>query len=281
MSPMDQHELADFLRHRRAELAPGDVGLTAGQRRRIQGLRREEVAQLVGMSVNYYTRLEQARGPQPSASMLAAIARALRLTHDEHDHLFFLAGHPAPTRSAGVPHVPPALARVMDRLDDTPALIISNLGETLLANRLAVALLGDHSAYTGFARSEAYRWFTELETRRIYPAEAHDARSRSLVAGLRAASGLAGEQSRAGDLVDALQSASPEFAALWSRHEVARRFEEHKTLLHPEVGALDLDCQVLFTEDQGQALLVLTAAPNSEAAQRLELLSILHATTSP
>ena len=275
MEGMDRTGLAVFLRTRREALQPGDVGLPDGARRRAPGLRREEVAQLTGMSVDYYTRLEQSRGPQPSEQMLAALARALRLTDDERDYLFRVAGHTAPDRLGSLPHVAPALLRVLDRLDDTPAMVLSNLGEQLVANLMAQALFGDVSARTGLARSDVFRWFTEPASREVYPEDDRARQSRALVANLRVAYGAMGPRSRAGELVRALQAASDEFAGLWERHEVAKRFEDHKTLVHPELGPIELDCQVLFTEDQAQALLVLTAAPHTAAAQKLELLSVL------
>lgn len=272
---MDRSQLAAFLRRRRAALQPDDVGLSSGARRRAPGLRREEVAQLTGMSVDYYTRLEQSRGPQPSPQMLQALARALRLTADERDYLFRVAGHPAPDRIDAAHHVAPALLRVLDRLDDTPALILSSLGETLAANRLADALFGDHAVRTGWARNDVYRWFTDPASREIYPEDDRDRQSRSLVSNLRAARGAMGERSRAGELVRALRAVSDEFADLWDRHEVARRFEDHKILIHPELGPIEVDCQVLFTEDQSQALLVLTAPPRTEGWEKLRLLAVL------
>ncbi|KAA9373768.1 helix-turn-helix domain-containing protein [Microbispora cellulosiformans] len=272
---MDRAGLADFLRRRRETLRPEDVGLAAGARRRTPGLRREEVAALAAMSTDYYTRLEQQRGPQPSEQMLASLARALRLTGDERDYLFRISGHTAPERVTAATHVAPALLRVLDRLSDTPALILSNLGETLVQNRMADALFGDKSGYTGLARSEIYRWFTNPSERLRYPEDDRDRQSRAQVANLRVAYGSMGERSRAGELVRALRKASDEFAELWERHEVAKRFEDHKTLVHPELGPIELDCQVLFTEDQSQALLVLTAPPRTEGHEKLRLLAVL------
>ena len=273
---MDRAALADFLRHRREALRPSDVGLPAGPRRRTAGLRREEVAALAVMSTDYYTRLEQQRGPQPSEQMLASLARALRLTSSERDYLYRTAGqNPPGTLSAATPHVAPALLRVLDRLSDTPAMILSNLGEVLVQNQMAAALLGDKSGYTGLARSEIYRWFTDPAERLRYPEDDRDRQSRAQVATLRAAYGSMGPQSRAGELVRALQKASEEFASLWERHEVAKRFADHKTLIHPELGEIEVDCQVLFTEDQSQALLVLTAAPRTDSYDKLQLLSVL------
>lgn len=256
---MDRAALADFLRRRREELQPADVGLPVGARRRTRGLRREEVATLAVMSTDYYTRLEQRRGPQPSEQMLAAIARALRLSDSERDYLFRVAGHQAPTPAAIASHVAPALLRVLDRLADTPAMILSDLGETLVQNRMAEALFGDRTRFTGLARSEVYRWFTDPSERLRYPEQDRDRQSRAQVANLRVAYGAHGRDSRAGELVRALQQRSEEFAELWERHEVAQRFADHKTLIHPELGPIEVDCQVLFTEDQSQALLILTA----------------------
>ena len=272
---MDRSALADFLHARRDKLRPEDVGLAPGARRRVPGLRRDEVAALTGMSTDYYVRLEQARGPQPSEQMLAALARALRLSYDERDYLYRLAGHNPPRRESLDTHVAPALVRVFDRLENTPALILSSLGETLAQNSLGMALLGDHSRFTGSARSSVYRWFTDPAEREYYPEALRDRQGRAQVANLRVAYGAAGSQSTAGTLVRRLQKASPEFAEIWKSHDVASRFEDHKTLIHPELGAIELDCQALFSEDQSQALLVLTAAPRSEAAEKLELLAVL------
>ena len=272
---MDRAALADFLRRRREGLRPGDVGLPTGSRRRAPGLRREEVAALAAMSTDYYTRLEQRRGPQPSEQMLASLAIALRLSNDERDYLFQIAGRNAPSSMSAAAHVAPALLRVLDRLDDTPALILSNLGETLVQNRMAVALFGDRSGETGLDRSEIYRWFTRPEERLRYPEDDRDRQSRAQVANLRAAYGSMGPRSRAGQLVTALQKVSAEFAELWKRHEVSQRFQDHKVLLHPELGAIEVDCQVLFTENQTQALLVLTAPPGTEADEKLQLLAVI------
>ena len=273
---MDRAALADFLRRHREALRPGDVGLPAGARRRTAGLRREEVAQLAAMSVDYYGRLEQQRAPQPSVQMLASIARALRLSDDERDYLYRVAGHNPPDRSNASEHVAAALLRVLDRLDDSPAMILSGLGETLAQNRMAVALFGDETGFVGLERSAVYRWFVgPVSGRDRYPEADWPRHARSQVASLRVAFGLGGAASRAGSLVRELQDRSPEFAALWDRLEVATRFEDHKTLVHPEIGPIELDCQALFTEDQSQALLVLTAPPGSEGAEKLRLLSVI------
>lgn len=272
---MERRALADFLRHRREALQPEDLGLTAGPRRRTPGLRREEVAAMTGMSTDYYTRLEQSRSPQPSAQMLTALARTMRLTGQERDYLFLVAGQSVPSPVVAAKHVAPALLRVLDRLEDTPALIVSNLGETLEQNQMARSLLGDRSGYTGVARSDIYRWFTDPAERLLYPEDDRDRQSRALVASLRAAYAAMGSDSPAGTLLRVLQRAGGEFAELWEDHEIATRFADHKTIMHPELGPIELDCQALFTEDQSQALLVLTAAPGTEGHDKLRLLAVL------
>jgi transcriptional regulator with XRE-family HTH domain len=273
---MDRVQLADFLRRRREALQPEDVGLPRGPRRRTRGLRREEVAALASMSTDYYSRLEQQRGPQPSEPMLAAIARGLRLTQAERDHLFRLAGHTAPATGHGSDHPSPALMRVLDRLD-TPAQVMSDLGYTLAQNRFAVALLGDQTIFTGLARSVVYRWFTDPAERAIYPRADHPYHSRVYTAGLRARLSAHGDDSRARELIDALGRDSDEFAELWNRHEVTERTSDRKRMVHPAIGTIELDCQTLNAESQGQILLVYTATPGSEDYDKLQLLSVIGA----
>ncbi len=154
--------LGDFLRARREALQPGRTsGCAAEHVGRARGLRREEVAELCDMSADYVARLERGSGPQPSQQMSAAIARGLRLTPDERDHLFLLCGHRAPRRLPRSERVDPGLMRILDRLQDTPAQVMGPLGETLLQTPPAVALLGEQTHCTGDARSAAYRWFTD------------------------------------------------------------------------------------------------------------------------
>jgi MmyB-like transcription regulator ligand binding domain/Helix-turn-helix domain len=272
---MDRAQLADFLRRRRDALRPGDVGLTSGPRRRTEGLRREEVAALCGMSVDYLARLEQQRGPQPSDQMLAAIARGLRLTQDERDHLFQLAGRNAPQRALRATHVNPGMMRVLDRLYDTPAQVVTGLGEVLVQNQTATALLGDASQYTGKQRSLIYRWFTDVDTRRIYPPEDHEVHSRAFAADLRTVVSREGNASRAAAMVRELREVSPEFERVWEAHEVGLIRSDLKRIVHPELGVLELHCQMLFDFGQSQALLVFTATPGSESYEKLQLLAVI------
>jgi transcriptional regulator with XRE-family HTH domain len=271
---MDREGLADFLRRRREALQPEDVGLSKGRRRRTTGLRREEVASLANMSTDFYARLEQRRGSRPSEQMVGAISRALRLTQDERDHLFQLAGHAAPPRGFRSDHVTPALLRVLDRLD-TPAQVVSDLGVTLAQNPLAVALLGNLTEHTGLRRSTIYRWFTDPDERSRVPEADYDFHSRSYVAHLRAVHSRRAGDHEAQELVDDLIRSSPEFAQLWDRHEVALRADTHKRFVHPSVGLIELDCQILTSQNQTELLVVFTAMPGSEDAGRLELLEVI------
>ncbi|MDX3853152.1 helix-turn-helix transcriptional regulator [Streptomyces sp. AK02-01A] len=272
---MDRAELAAFLRARRAALQPEDVGLPRGRRRRTGGLRREEVAALCDMSADYYSRIEQPRGPHPSEQMLAAIARGLHLSLEERDHLFQLAGHAVPQRVRRGDHLNPGMMRILDRLEDTPAQVVNHLGQTLKQTRMAVALLGDATAFTGRARSLHYRWFTDPASRLIHPESDRAAQSRLLVADLHGAYARDGGDSRTADLVDALRAASPEFAALWREHPVLGPYCAPKRFQHPKLGALELHCQTLVDPDQSQRLLVFTAVPGTQSHTSLQLLSVL------
>lgn len=275
---IDRAGLAHFLRRRRESLQPEDVGLPRGQRRRTDGLRREEVAALCHMSVDYYARLERERGPHPSAEMLASIAQGLHLSLDERDHLFRLAGHHPPVRGSGESeHVSPGLLRVLDRLDDTPAEIVSELGETLRQNALGVALVGDLTRFRGADRSLVHRWFTDPDTRRSYAPEDHDFHSRLYVSHARALATLRGPGSRAAQLTARLLTHSEEFRRLWEQHEVGIAPREVKRFVHPALGRLELTCQTLLDPHQSHLLLVYTATPGTETYDRLQLLSAVGA----
>jgi transcriptional regulator with XRE-family HTH domain len=273
---MERERLAAFLRSRREALQPQDAGLPRGPRRRTAGLRREEVALLSDLSADYYARLEQPRGPHPSEQALAAVARGLRLTADERDHLFRLGGFVPPRRgAAGGDHVNPGLMRILDGLADAAALVVNGAGETLRQTHLARALLGDDSVRRGLDRSPHHRWFTDPAERALHPPEEHDEYGRRLVAHLLAAYTRDGQRSRAGQVVAALRAGSPEFERLWRQQPVAGPYCAPKRLLHPLVGALDLHCQQLVDPDQMQSLVVYTATPGSESHQKLELLSVI------
>ncbi|MGC4910953.1 helix-turn-helix transcriptional regulator [Streptomyces cyaneofuscatus] len=271
---MERDQLADFLRRRRGAIRPAEVGIAEGPRRRTAGLRREEVAMLAGMSVDYVVRLEQGRSSQPSPQLLGALARALRLTDDERDHLFHLAGHQPPPGESVAGLARGGLVRMLDLLGDTPAMVVSDLGEVLAQNRMSLLLAGDHTGFSGDRRYLVYRWFTDPAVRAAGAPEEGEHQARQLVADLRAAVGRRSGDQAVARLVGRLRAASPDFDRLWSEHEVAVRRADRKTLLNPRVGRLVMDCETLVTPDHGQLLLVLTPA-DAETRERLDLLRVL------
>ncbi|RZQ66061.1 helix-turn-helix transcriptional regulator [Amycolatopsis suaedae] len=271
---MQRDQLADFLRRRREAIRPAEVGIAEGPRRRTTGLRREEVAMLAGMSVDYVVRLEQGRSSQPSPQLLTALARALRLSDDERDHLFHLAGHQPPPADGTARLARAGLVRMLDLLGDTPALVISDLGEVLAQNRAGVLLTGDYTGLTDDRRYLVYRWFTDPATRAAHPPEDHERHARQHVADLRATVGRRPGDPEVTGLVERLRDASADFRRRWAEHEVKVRRSDRKTLLHPRVGRLELDCETLVTPDQRQLLLVFTPV-DAEARERLDLLLVL------
>ncbi|MBK3626263.1 helix-turn-helix domain-containing protein [Streptomyces sp. MBT49] len=268
-------ELADFLRRGRARLTPPDVGLTAGARRRTPGLRREEVAQLAGMSADYYTRLEQCRGPRPSRQMLTALARALRLTDDERDHLFHLTGEEPPRRETASAHVPPGLMLILDRLHDTPAQVVTDCGEVLAQNAMARALTGDVMSRPRRERNLVRLHFLDPAARALFPEEDRPHLARAHVASLRAVAAARPDDPEPAALVAGLRAGSEEFARLWDEHEVSVRHKATKRFQHPLVGLLDLDCEVMLSHDHHQLLIIHTARPGTDSHERLELLRVL------
>jgi transcriptional regulator with XRE-family HTH domain len=272
---MEYGDLSDFLRKRREALQPEDVGMPRGRRRRTPGLRREEVAVLASMSTDYYSRLEGGRGPQPSVEMLASIARALRLTLEERDHLFVLAGQGTPPRTTRADHIDPGMLRILDRLQDTPAMLLNRLGETLAQTPAHVAFAGEQTNYDGFERSEVYRWFVDPASRSLYCEPDVTTHSRMLVSMLRSVATVDGPKSYAATLVRTLQKLSPEFAEIWDAHEIGIAHSRTKHFRHPVVGELELYCEVIDNRDQQQTLVVFTATPGTESAERMQLLSVL------
>jgi transcriptional regulator with XRE-family HTH domain len=272
---MDRSELADFLRRRRERLRPRDVGLPVEGRRRTPGLRREEVAALVGMSTDYYVRLEQQRSPQPSPQVLAALARALRLTDDERDHLFVLAGHRPPAGHRAGDHVRPGLLALLDQLEHAPAQVLTDLGDLLAQNTLARLLFGGMCSVVEGERNVVWRWFTDPEVRRLYPADEHDYYSRLHVADLRGAVARRRTDPTADGLVRRLRAASAQFTVLWEEHEVSVRRESRMRIQHPVLGPLELDSELLLTPAEDQRLLVFTPPPGSDTAARLDLLRVV------
>jgi len=273
---MDRRQLAAFLRSRRARLRPADVGLPAGPRRRTPGLRREEVAALAGISVDYYTRLEQARGPRPSRQVLSALARALRLYEAERAYLYHLVGEePAPPGGPS-PDVPAGVLHLLDRLDDTPAYVIDARYDLLAWNPLAAALLGDPAAWPPDRRNVIWNLFAGPHAEQVVADPDTSAFADECVAELRAAAGRYPRDPGIARLVSRLSATSGEFVRRWEQLRVCvPPGSTTRRLRHPLVGELVLHREVLDLAGHGQRLVIYTAAPGSPSAEALRLLGVL------
>ncbi|RFU39706.1 XRE family transcriptional regulator [Actinomadura logoneensis] len=272
---MEKAELAQFLRTRRARISPEDVGLPPGPRRRTPGLRREEVARLADMSVDYYIRLEQARGPHPSRQVLGALARALRLSEDERSHLFHLAGEP-PAPPQGPPQdVPPGIVHLLERLDDTPAYVLDAAYNVLAWNPMAAALITDFSALPPRDRNPLRWFFLVRESERITEGDEYYAFARSSAADLRAALGRYPNDPGIRALLKELTDNSALFRRVWAEHDVEVRRNTTKTMVHPVVGAMRLHCDVLVVPEKDQKVVLYTATPGTESHEALKLLCVI------
>ncbi|MHB9863597.1 helix-turn-helix domain-containing protein [Streptomyces sp. YIM S03343] len=267
------NELGEFLKARRAELSPCDVGLRAGQRRRVPGLRREEVALLTGISTEYYTRIEQGRLPA-SAPVLKEIAQVLRLNEDQRTYLFDLAAKETarPSASAVRQRVDTQLQRMLDDLTATPAFVIGRRTDILAWNQLAAALWTDFGRYAEQERVFVRLLFTEPWMRKLY-ADWEDV-TRLAVAQLRMESARYPGDPRLASLVDELSVRDAQFRQWWTEHAVAIRGKGRKTLRHPVVGELTLDWDTLMcATDPEQSIIVWTAEPDSPSCDGLRLLA--------
>ena len=270
---IDRQGLAEFLRRRRELLRPSDAGLPGGSRRRTPGLRREEVAMLAGVSVDHYTRLEQGRGSAPSAGVVTAIAQALHCDREQRDHLLLLSGHAPPPRRAGR-HVRPGLIALGRRLTDLPVVILSNLGAVLWSNRLGDTFLDGLRGESPRERNIVWRWFTEPSARPM-PPEQWERISAAHVGDLRAASTRRGGDAEVTSLVEDLRARSVEFDQLWALHDVTTRQSDLKVFLHPEVGRIELRCEVLLTPEEDVAMHAFFPLEGTDAAEKLELLAVI------
>jgi transcriptional regulator with XRE-family HTH domain len=274
MNGIDRAELADFLRRSRERIEPASVGLPPRGRRRTPGLRREDVAQMAGISVDYYARLEQQRGARPSEQVISALAGALRLTQDESDYLHRLAGYRTWGRSTSARRVSPGLLLVLDRLVDAPAQVLSDSGQVLARNAMAEALFGA-PALPDRAGNAIWRMFIDRGSRRLIPEDLQPVLMANHVADLRATHARRPHDEEVNELIRDLLEASDEFRELWERHDVAVMRNCTKTILHPEVGPLALASEVLLDSTGEQSLVLYTAQPGTDTAEKLELLRVL------
>ncbi|RSN80037.1 transcriptional regulator [Streptomyces sp. WAC 05379] len=268
-------ELSEFLRTRRARLKPEDVGLPDyGRHRRVPGLRREELAQLAGVSVAYYTRLEQGNGRNVSAEVLDAIARALRLSDAEHAHLTHLA---KPKRHKKKPvarteQVRPAMRQLLDTIDGVPAYITGRRSDIVAWNGMAAAVFGDWSELPAQERNWARLVFLRPDYRELFVE--WDQKAYDIVAFLRMDAGCHPDDPRLSALVGELSVKSEEFRRLWAIHDVKEKSYGVKRLRHPLVGELTLNFESFrLTDGTEQNLITYHPEPGSPSAEALRLLA--------
>ncbi|OXM46096.1 helix-turn-helix transcriptional regulator [Amycolatopsis alba] len=271
---MGSGELGAFLRARRAGRTPEEAGVLYSGRRKVPGLRREEVAVLAGVNADYYTRLEQGRETHPSPQVLDALCRALDLDPDAREHLYRLAGAtPDATPTPSPRTVRPELRQLMDGYPHTPAFVIDPILDVLATNALADALFSPFSVADNLARMT----FLDPAGKRFYAR--WDWTAQATVANLRVAAGFGAHDSGLRALVTELGEGSARFRELWETHQVRGKTREPKHLVHPDVGPLTLTYQAFDVRGApGQQLIIYHAEPATPSAHALALLSSLHAT---
>jgi transcriptional regulator with XRE-family HTH domain len=268
-------EFGQAVRRWRDRVSPDAAGLPAGGHRRAAGLRREELALLAGISVDYITRLEQGRASNPSGQVVEALARALRLSSTERAHLFRLAGLAPPGPEEVPTYITPSIQRLLDRLVGTPVAVYDVAWTLLVANPPWAALMGDPSGWRGNERNGVWRNFLGERSRVRQTAEARRTLEESQVADLRTAAARYPTDQRLARLIAELRAQSPRFAQLWESGGVGRHEASRKTVDHPAVGAVTLDCDVLTVKGGDQRIMIYTAEPGTEDAERLALLIVL------
>ncbi|MFF4183531.1 helix-turn-helix transcriptional regulator [Streptomyces sp. NPDC001691] len=269
---MASTEFGRMVRHWRDRVAPEAAGLPTGGHRRAAGLRREELAMLAGISVDYVTRLEQGRAANPSEQVVEALGRALRLSAAEREHLFHAAGLVPPGQGTVPAYITPSVHRMLDRLGGTPVAVSDASWTMLLANPLYTALMGERQ---GRDRNGAWRAFVGPGGRVRHSSQSRAALQSAVVADLRTALRRYPADRRLRRLVADLRAHSDRFAELWDGGAVGHHEASRKTVDHPEVGAVTLDCDLLSVAGSDLRIMIYTAEPGSQDAERLELLAVL------
>jgi len=274
---MDTWEFGRMVRSRRDRIAPEAVGLARGGRRRAAGLRREELAGLAGISTDYLTRLEQGRATSPSAQVVEALARALRLPDAERDLLFQLAGHAAPGLDVVPTRIPPSVQRLLDRLAGTPVAVFDATQTLIVANAPYEALMGATSTWRGIERNALWRHLVGPGSRVVHTAEERADLVMRLMADLRMAAARYPADHGLARLLRELAAQSADFAELWGSdpQDPGRETSRRKVVEHPAVGRITLDCDVLVVAADDLRIMVYTAEPGTEDAERLALAVVL------
>ena len=274
---MEDWEFGRAVRRWRERIRPEVVGLPAGGRRRAPGLRREELAGLAGISVDYLTRLEQGRATSPSAQVVEALARSLRLSDGERDLLFRLAGLSAPGPGVVPTRITASVQRLLDRFAGIPLVVYDAAWNLVVANAPYDALMGETSALRGNDRNGVWRNVVGSGSRAAQTPGEHDEQVARLAADLRTTAARYPKDAGLRRLVAELRAASPRFAELWDTATDPGPAEQsrHKVIEHPVVGPIALDCDTLVVAGDDLRIMVYTAEPGTEDAERLALAIVL------
>ncbi|MFH9671921.1 helix-turn-helix transcriptional regulator [Streptomyces sp. NPDC017405] len=272
---MTTAEFGKAVRRWRDRVRPEAAGMPAGGQRRAAGLRREELAMLAGISVDYVTRLEQGRATHPSSQVVEALARALRLTEEERAHLFRLAGLVPPGPETVPTYLTPSVQRLLDRLTGTPVAVFDASWNLLLANAPYAALMGDPSGRRGYERNGVWRHFLGPGPGARRTPQAERDQEAALVADLRETSERYPADRRLRRLITELRAGSERFAELWDAGAAGRHQGSRKTIDHPQAGPVTLDCDILTVAGSDLRIMVYTAEPGTEDAERLALVTVL------
>jgi transcriptional regulator with XRE-family HTH domain len=274
---MDSWEFGRTLRHWRDRVTPAAVGVPVGGRRRAAGLRREELAALAGISVNYLTRLEQGQARAPSAQVVEALARALRVSDAERDLLFRLAGHATPGLDVVSSRITPSVQRLLDRLAITPVAVFDATWTLLIANAPYDALMGQTTSWRGNERNSVWRNLIGPGTRVVHSPEEQAEFEALLVADLRLTASRYPADQRLKRLTRDLAAQSQRFVELWETGAPGphQDFGRHKVIDHPAVGRITLDCDTVIVAADDLRIMIYTAEPETEDAERLTLAIVL------
>jgi transcriptional regulator with XRE-family HTH domain len=268
------NDLGEAIKAWRDRVNPTVVGLPMGADRRTPGLRREELASLSGLSVDYVVRLEQGRAKNPSPQVLAALARALQLTTDERDMLYRTAGIAAPSDGVVSTALSPGLRRILEHLGSTPVGVFTAVWDFVLGNELWHSLFGDHFLKSGREANLVWRAFLGPELPLVQSPEQADRFAREMVSDLHAAKSVHPDDRGLAELICDLRRESPTFEHMWGEWHVANRISDRKTIDSPTVGPITFDCDVLSAPDSNLSLVVYTAPLGSIDAEKLESLKV-------